>query len=115
MKKFTTCLFTILSILSLCYYSAKFYTEKYLCLSDSPIVFWVIIFTVILATLCLGLYNAYSNYKLRTQNIELMKLVKELIDANDGSCAKVLESIYNSRDIALDTHNLVKKMMKEKK
>lgn len=96
----TICIITFLGIFSLCYYSAKFYDQKFLLLEMSPNIVWVIVFTILLGLLLLGLYNAYMVGILRTQNEELRQLIKEGFSNNQ-------ESIYNSRDVSVDTYNLL--------
>lgn len=112
-KKISTYVMSVLCIFSLCYYSLKFYSNKCLNLSDEPIMIWVIVLGVLLTTLGLGIYNAHSNYKLRQQQIKLEALLLSLLDNQDDCCDKILESIYNSRDIGLDTFNLIKDKDKE--
>lgn len=108
MKKLITYLLGLLSIFSVCYYSAKFYTHKFLKLEDAPILFWISILTIILVTLALGLYNCYAVSELRKQNKELIELVKEYRRQSAEECNNILEAEYNSRDIILDTYNTIK-------
>ena len=94
------CILTFLGIFSLCYYSAKFYNQKLLLLEMSPKIVWVLVFTILLGLLVLGLYNAYMVGILRAQNEELRQLIKEGFSSNQ-------ESICNSRDVSVDTYNLL--------
>lgn len=98
----TICILTFLGIFSLCYCSAKFYDQKFLLLEMSPNIVWVIVFTILLGLLLLGLYNAYIVQKLTIENIGL----KDLINKNSEI---ILESIYNNRDVGLDTYNYLTK------
>jgi len=107
-KKLATYLFGLLSIFSVCYYSAKFYTNKFLNFEDKPTLFWIILLTIILVTLVLGIYNCYEVSQVRKENKELLELVKELREQSDENCNNVLEATYNSSDITLDTYNAMK-------
>ena len=107
MKKLGTYILGLLSIFSICYYSIKFYTNKFLSFNDSSVIFWIILLILILFTLIIGLYNCYVVSVLKHQNIELLELVKELKEQSDTQCNNVLEATYNSRDIILDTYNVV--------
>lgn len=113
-KKLITYLLGLLSIFSICYYSAKFYTNKFLNFEDKPTLFWIILLTIILVTLVLGLYNCYEISQVRKENKELIELVKELREQSDNNCNNVLEATYNSRDINLDIYELIKYKDKEK-
>ena len=64
----------------------------------SPNIIWVVVFTILLGLLLLGLYNAYMVQKLTIENIGL----KYLINKNSEI---ILESIYNNRDVGVDTYN----------
>lgn len=101
------CILTFLGIFSLCYYSAKFYNQKFLLFEMSPKIVWVLVFTILLGLLVLGLYNAYMVGILREQNEELKQLIKEGFSNNQ-------ESIYNSRDVSVDTYNLLQSQLKSK-
>lgn len=92
------CALTFLGIFSLCYYSAKFCNQKFLLLKMSPNIICVVVSAILLFLLVLGLYNAYMGQKLTIENIGL----KDLIDKNSEI---ILESIYNNRDVGLDTYN----------
>lgn len=93
---------TVVSLLSLFYYSAKFY--KYIKIEDCLLLYFVLLF-VIIFTLGLGIYNAHSMSKLKEQNEDLKNMVCELSEKLDANCGKVLEATFNSRDIELDIYN----------
>lgn len=95
----------LLGIVSLIYYSIKFY--PYLKIEKIPEAIFLLLITVIFVSLVLGLYNCYVVSILKSQNIELLELVKELKEQSDTQCNNVLEATYNSRDIILDTYNVV--------
>lgn len=97
---------TVISIFSLAYYTIKFYPK------NEHLVFWVVIMVLVIITLLLGVYNAYNNKVLRKQNEELISLVATLSHKMDKNCDKVLESVYNSRDIELDVYNILKEKEK---
>jgi hypothetical protein len=67
-KKLITYLLGLLSIFSICYYSAKFYINKFLNFDESPTIFWIILLTIILVTLVLGLYNCYEVAQVRKES-----------------------------------------------
>jgi uncharacterized membrane protein affecting hemolysin expression len=114
MKKLATYLLGLLSIFSVGYYSAKFYTNKFLNLEDKPTLFWIILLTIMLVTLVLGIYNCYKIGIVENQNKELIELVKELREQSNENCNNVLDATYNSRDINLDIYELIKDKDKEK-
>lgn len=104
-KKITISILTIISLFSLIYYSSKFY--KYIKVEDCSILYFTLLFVIIL-TLGLGIFNAYSTVKLKRQNEELLNIVYELSEKLDLNCGKVLEATFNSRDIELDIYNKIK-------
>lgn len=108
MKKLAVYFISILAILSLCYYSAKFYTHKQLLLSDAPKEWWIVLFTIILVSLVLGIFNFYKMNMLTKKQNELLEIIELVMLNSDKNCDKILESVYNSRDIFLDTYNWLK-------
>lgn len=112
MKKLATYLLGILSIFSICYYSAKFYTDKFLSFDDESVIHWIIVLTIVLFTLVLGLYNCYVVSQVRRQNSELFTLIDKFMFMSEEQCNNVLEATYNSRDIMLDTYNAIVKERK---
>lgn len=107
-KKLITYLLGLLSIFSICYYSAKFYTNKFLNLDESPTIFWIILLTIILVTLILGLYNCYEVAQVRKENKELIELVRSLASNMNKEHLNQLEATYNSRDISVKTLNEIR-------
>lgn len=63
-----------------------------------PNIIWVVVFTILLGLLLFGLYNAYVVQKLTIENVGL----KDLINKNSEI---ILKSIYNNRDVGIDTYN----------
>lgn len=107
MRKVLTYIFGVISILSLCYYACKFYLDQILNFEDYSTVFLAIIFVIMFGSLVLGLINAYNNNKLLKQNDELKSILIEVRDSSENNKYDILEAIYNSRDISLDTYNLI--------
>lgn len=107
-KKLITYILGLLSIFSIYYYSAKFYTNKFLNLDESPTLFWIVLLTIILVTLVLGLYNCYEVAQVRKENKELIELVKSLASNMNKENLNQLEATYNSRDISVKTLNEIR-------
>ena len=107
-KKLITYLLGLLSIFSICYYSAKFYTNKFLNFEDKPTLFWIVLLTMILVTLVLGLYNCYEVAQVRKENKELIELAKSLASNMSKEHLNQLEATYNSRDISVKTLNEIR-------
>ena len=107
-KKLITYLLGLLSIFSICYYSAKFYTNKFLNFEDKPTLFWIILLTMILVTLALGLYNCYEVFQVRKENKELIELVRSLASNMSKEHLNQLEATYNSSEISVKTLNEIR-------
>ena len=93
---------TVISIFSLSYYALKFYPQH------ESILIWAII----VVTLLLGVYNAYNLSVMKKQNTELFSVILDLAKSNDKQYVDIAELIHNSRDISLDTLEMLKEKEK---
>lgn len=96
----------LLGIVSLIYYSIKFY--PYLKIEKIPEAIFLLLITVIFVSLVLGLYNCYVVHQVKKQNKELIELTKSLLDKTDEAHFSVLEATYNSRDIFVKILNEIR-------
>lgn len=78
MKKLTTYIFSSMSILSLLYFTIKYYFEGCLNFNRNNILVWTILIFVILLTLVLGICNNRELQIIKQQNTELSNLVIRL-------------------------------------
>ena len=116
MSKLVKYLLTIISIICLVYYSLKFYTDKFVSIDSAPMAFWLIMFTIIILSLLIGLYNIYINSKILKENKEMRNLLNQLyckMEENHEEISDnqddIMETILNSRDVTLDTYNYLKR------
>lgn len=104
-KKPTMYLFYIVSILSLVYFTIKYYSNQVLNFDGQDILGWTIIVVVILITLGIGIFNMVEIKKVKQQNVELLTLTKELCERQESTCEEVLVTLHNSREISMDILN----------
>lgn len=115
MKKIATYLGSVISILSLAYFSVVYYDKgeiKFDAYFTRIALLLVLIMTI---SLLVGISNKYKldkvikqNEVLIVKNDELVNLVKELYKQNDNNHDEVLHVMQNSREISLDVYNKIK-------
>lgn len=108
MKKFTTYVFSAISIFSLVYFTIKYYCDSKLNFSEHNIIGWTILILIILATLVIGIINNREIGVVKNQNRELVAIVNKLLERQDDVCDEILETLQNSREISLDIYNKIK-------
>lgn len=94
---------TVVSIFSLSYYTLKFYPQH------ESLLLWAILMTIIVVTLLLGIYNAYNLNIVKKQNKELCETMLTMMHKSEKQRDEILESVFNSRDITIDTYNILQK------
>ena len=94
---------TVVNIFSLSSYTLKFYPQH------ESLLLWAILMTIIVVTLLLGIYNAYNLNIVKKQNKELCETMLTMMHKSEKQRDEILESVFNSRDITIDTYNILQK------
>jgi len=123
MKKFTTYLFSYISIFSLLYFTIKYYANGFLNFNQRYLFFWTFLVMIILVTLIIGLVNNHelrilkkqnkklldNNDELLSKNEELIGLVTKILNKSDEYSNEILVTLLNSREVSLDIYNKMEK------
>lgn len=96
-------LITIITLPCVVYYISKYYIQGSISFEKSLISGFTLICSLLILGVILGVYNAYQNYQLKKENLQLEKIIFDLSNKVDNYHFDNLEYQNGTRELILDS------------